>query len=337
MKIQKSEISRKIKAVKPSMNRMQQILIADGLMTAADAENTNTAITVPIDTEERFVLPQKAIAMIEKLPECVIDITEKGGKVVIKTPNGTSRFATVPPEDFQNVSAKIKKIVSSISFSDFSEAVNAVLYAADEKAEKDILQGISFSSDGNSLDVAAASGVRIAWASVPCGDKFNFIIPKTAIKNILSLGDCGDVSICEAESKAVFKIGEYTIYTSILYGEFLDYKPIFKTAKDSIMLEAEKLSDILQRALICSDGHPVRLIFSSEKLTVELQAASADFSEHMKVESDIDFTIGMNPKLLLDGVKTFSGVIKIGLNSPTSPVTVEQGNQKALIMPVRLR
>ena len=336
MKIQKSEISRKIKAVKPFMNRMQQILIADGLMTAADAENTRTAITVPIGTEEKFVLPQKAIAMIDKLPECTIDISEKGGKVVIKTPNGTSRFATVPPEDFQNVSAKIKKTVSSIVFSDFAEAVNAVLYAADEKSDKDVLQGISFSGNGTNLDVAAASGVRIAWSSVPCGDKFDFIIPKTAIKNILSLGDCGDVSICEAESKAVFKIGEYTIYTSILYGEFLEYKPMFKTAKDSITVNADELSEILQRALICSDNS-VKLIFDGERLTVESQAASAEFSESMGVYADTDYTIGMNPKLLLDSVKTFSGEVEFGLHSPTSPVTIEQGAQKALIMPMRLR
>lgn len=336
MKIQKSEISRKIKAVKPFMNREQQILIADGLMTAADAENTRTAITVPIDTEEKFVLPQKAIAMIDKLPECVIDISEKGGKVVIKTPNGTSRFATVPPEDFQNVSAKIQKTVSSIAFSDFSEAVNAVLYAADENADKEILKGISFSGNGDILDVAAMSGVRIAWSSVPCGDKFNFIIPKTAIKNILSLGDCGDVSICEAENKAVFKIGEYTIYTSVLYGEFVDYKSMFKEPISNIEVNADILSEILQRALICADT-AVKLVFALGQLTVELQSASTDFSEFMSVKSTVDLTIGMNPKLLLDIVKTFDGVVKFGVSSPTSAVTIEQGEQKALIMPVRLR
>lgn len=341
MKILKSEISNKLKALKSFTGKTDKLTVTEGVLISngmAIATNLELTITMPIDTDEEFIIPPKAIAMINSLPDGMIEILEKNGKIIVKADNATSRFTTSDVSEFPKVAINKGEKLTTIDYNEFSQLVNDVMYAVADTPDVAVHGGVSFYCDGNNLNVAATDGMRIAWTKTAYKDNVDFVIPKSTLKSLLSLGDMGDISIGMSGNKAVFSNDNFTVYTSVLMGEFFNYKSVFDSVNGEVIkTDSKALISALQRAMICADNRPVRLTIESNELNIELMSDVSEYSERININSTVNMVIGVNPKLLVECLKSYDGAVSITVSSPIKPIMIEKDEQKALIMPVRLK
>ncbi|MBQ2390821.1 MAG: hypothetical protein II306_03545 [Clostridia bacterium] len=334
MKFEKSLLIKKIKTLKPFMGKQSEILVHAGKMYATDMV---LQCVTPIDHDEEFVLPKKAIQLIETLPNGVIDISTKDGKVIVKSGRSISRFTTSSVENFPLINVETAEAITTIPCDEFSALVSSVLHAAQDNPQRPVHGGVSFEGDGEYLNIAACDGSRVAWQKVKFIDKVNIIVPKFALQKLLPLCTDGDVTIQSGENKAVFTVGDYEVTAPLLFGEFFNYKPLFKDIEGCIV-ETSTLCDILQRANVISNLGNSKFTFSPEEIEISANEAIADFSETMPCKNGIeDLTMGFNPRLMLESAKTFeSATVKFAVSGATQPAIISSGDHKVLLMPVRL-
>lgn len=334
MKFEKSLLIKKIKALKPFMGKQSEILVRAGKMYATDMV---LQCVTPIDHDEEFVLPKKAIQLIETLPNGVIDISTKDGKVIVKSGRSISRFTTSSVENFPLINVETAEAVTTIPCDEFSALVSSVLHAAQDNPQRPVHGGVSFESDGEYLNIAACDGSRVAWQKVRFIDKVNMVVPKFALQKLLPLCTDGDVKIQSGANKAVFTVGEYEVTVPLLFGEFFNYRPLFKDI-EGCFVETSTLCDILQRANVISSLGNARFTFNSDEIEISVNDAVADYSEMMPCKNGIeDLTMGFNPRLMLESAKTFeSATIKFAVSGATQPAIISNGDHKVLVMPVRL-
>lgn len=352
MKISRAELAKKLKQMKsitpPKTDGVfQGILLKDGVLTA---NNFEIAITTRLEsgTDENFIIPLKVVDLIENLPAGELNITEKNNKITVKSAKGRSTFQTVPADEFNGIEQYQKgdaEETVSIDGQLFAESVNKVMYACDEKSPREAQKGIFFEGDGEFLNIVACDGVSLAWAKIPYTKKFKVLVPKTTLQKVLSvIGD--EITLNRfGKSNAVFITGEYTVYTKLLTGEFIDYKSIVpKSFKGEFNIDRNDMQGTISRCLVCMDDSraPVRFVLSCDDSTLQIEATSStsEFSEEIVI-SDVqgeNLIAGISPRILSGAIKaTGKEVLKIKYISPTNPFLIESDNFVQIIMPMRLK
>jgi DNA polymerase-3 subunit beta len=353
MKIEQHEIARKLKQMKsvvPSkatLPSFEGILFSQNTLTANNLELAMTA-TLPIESAEEFILPKKAIEMIENLPDGEIYIHADGEKITIKSTAGTSCFQTVSVKDFPAVN-KGEEAIATI-FLDGEEiirTVNQVLYAVQPSPTKPIMSGVYFEADGEYLNIVGCDGYRLAWNQLQYPEKFTAIIPKASLQKVFSIGFHGDLILrLNGEKNAVIQSGDYTCYTRLLEGQYINYRDMFNKEyplKTAVCREA--LLNCVKRALICAGDKiaaPVVLRGNERTLTVSTQSEISDFSETIEIQGvipeEMNFKIGFNGHYLSETLKAFAEeTVELHYSTPLEAVRIYGEKMKALCLPVRLK
>ncbi len=352
MKISRTELARKLKQMKsitpPKTDGVfQGILLKDGVLTA---NNFEIAITTRLEAaeDESFIIPLKAVDLIENLPDGDLSITEKNNKITVKSAKGRSTFQTVPADEFNGIEQYQKgdaEETVSIDGQLFAESVNKVMYACDEKSPREAKKGVYFEGDGEFLNIVACDGVSLAWAKIPYTEKFKVLVPKTTLQKVLSvIGD--EITLNRfGKSNAVFITGEYTVYTKLLTGEFIDYKSIVpKAFEGEFSVNRNDLQETIGRCLVCMDDSraPARFIVSEDDGVLRIEAISniSEFSEEISV-SDVNgksITAGLSPRILSGALKSVgTESVKFKYISPVNPFLIETDNLLQIVMPMRLK
>lgn len=150
MKIEKQELASKLNKLKRILPSRPTIECLKGILLKNNSifvNNLEMAMMTPldIDTEEEFILPQKAIEMIESLPAGQIEITcDKNYSITIKTDNIKNRFQSFNPDEYPDTSLNIdtgeeKTIVPGEVL---QEAMNSIIYAVSTNDRKPAITGM---------------------------------------------------------------------------------------------------------------------------------------------------------------------------------------------------
>lgn len=348
MKIEKSEIAGKLsmlrKAIpsKTDIDCLRGVLISDGTMTAT---NLNTTIQTDIDCaqDERFILPLKAIEMIENLPDGVVDIQPaKDNTVFIRAGSIKNKVATHLADEFPEIDILESAQQIGIESERLQEAINTVLYAVATVSTRPTVTGLLFDGDGENLNLVALDGYRMAWASIPYKGEFRMIVPKASVQTLLTLGLTGNVNIRFTRRAAVFELSGYTFYSRLLEGEYPEYKRLFPAYKDSVLIDRRSMMESLRRAMICIDdkNRPmVVLDIDGEDLRLSTKSGVGDYSETLRLEGAAGHAvkIGFNARYLQECFKSYSGdVVECFFNGAGDAMVVDDGEVKSLVLPVRL-
>lgn len=342
MKILKSEISKIFKVMSGikapnGMATQDGILLHDNYLVV---NNFETAIKADLgfSTGEKFVIPTRAIEIIDTLPEEEIEIKGTDKTVTVKSSCGTNRFATIDPELFQSVTDETSENTMQIG-AEFSENVSKILSCCDENSLRPAMQGILLNSDGHELEIVACDGFRCAVSRMNYGTEFRAIIPKIAIQRIINIAG-KTVTISILKNKAVFKADNYTIYTSLLSGDFIDYKKIFPVEYNGVFEIAKspllKTLDRAEKMRLIG----IKITACEDYINISRKSDLAELDENIEVDT-IEFSeieIGINPKFLKSVIQSIDDKAKIFYTTPNSPVVIEDDTTtKYLILPMRLR
>lgn len=353
MIIEKSEIAKELKKLKSltpakKSDEVNGVLFKNNMLMANNLEITATA-KLDVDTDEQFVIPMKAIELIENLPAGEIKITEKGSRLYIESKSGKSSFSTFKVDEFPQfdiVDLTERQATFGYDSEAIAEAINKVLYACGNNSPRPVMNGILLKGDGKYLNIVACDGYRLAWNQINYAGQINAVIPRSTIQKVLSLGLQGNIELYTIDNKkAAFKTDKYTVYTRLLEGQYISYEKMFEEEgyDTKASVKRVELLESVARSLVCTSSNMVSktILESTEggNLAITLKDTIADFREEVEVYGDIEnpIKIGFNPRFLIDCLKASDeDNIDIYYKNSEKALILLDGAVKQLVLPVRM-
>lgn len=322
-------------------------------LSAYDLELGMTT-TIPAQVEEsgKAALPAKLFSdIVRKTRDGSISVTvdEKG---ITSIENGYSEFSIIstPAEEFPELPKLTDATVMEFSSDVLKSMIRQTLFAVAESDAKPIHQGSLFHVENGILDVVSVDGYRLAKRSEPVTFEkdISFVVPGKTLSEVLKLLKDGEekVEIAAGSRHIMFRIENYVVISSLLEGEFLNYKAaIPPDSKTEAIVQTREMIDSVERvSLLITDRlkSPVRCQFGDNEVklvcTTTIGRGRDQFGAELTGE---DVEIGFNNRYLLDALRnTECDEIKIQLGGPLSPMKIvpkEGDSFLFLVLPVRLK
>jgi len=346
MILQKSELAPKLAKLKTiipaksTVESIQGILYKNNTLYATNLE-ISIQTTLINDSEEVFIIPSRAIDLIESLPEEQIEIIpEENNSIKIKTRRINNKFQSYDPNTFPKIEDELNTTaIGKIEGKDLEKGIKSVLYAVKEYLGKPILTGVCFDSSGGNLNIVGCDGYRMSWSRIKCANEFKFVMPKTTIQKLLSIGLTGEVEIAYKQSKVTFRTDENIIHAVLLEGDYINYTNMFARQSSKITVNRAALTEATKRCMLCAEDknkNVVKLKIKKNNITINTNSELSEYTEEITAENSIeDITIGFSGAYLLDFLKSFEDE-KIELNFSPNLLTAENSEQSALIVSVKI-
>lgn len=347
MKVQKSDIVNILKPLNSVINskitgNVEGVLFKDNAIYADNFEYT-LAAQFPFK-DVPFVLPKKAIEMIEALPEGKITITASDTEVAIESGAGNSKFTTMPADKFllSNRLDLDGSTEANFSGCTLTSMLERVVYAC--ATDNTVLSGVLIEASADELNAVALDGYRLSWARTKQSGDFRAVIPARTASKLISLDTEGNIKIRTSKTSISIETDTYTIIAKQLQGNFVKYKSaIPDTYTSDIAVNRELLASTLQRAQIITVGNvKMPVVFESADGDLEIKSTSstASFDAVIPVdrEDDNPVKIALNAKYMLDALKTFDAdVVHLMYCGEFAPLLIRDELLTAMVLPVKLR
>lgn len=351
-------VSRAVSA-KSSMPALEGIKFKCGydgvVLTAFDLEiGIITELDADVEEPGEIVITARLLGdMLRKIDGDSVEITSSPDlKVTVRSGITVFNFIGIPASDFPELPIPDTDNTLAIKSCALRDMINKTLYAVSTTDQKPVHTGTKFIIENDELTMVSVDGYRLAIArstGASLLETKSFIVPGKTLGEISKLmGDSDEeITVGTARRSAVFRLGQYTVVSRLLEGDFLDYrKAIPPECKMRVKIAVKDFADAIERvSLIINDRFksPVRLIFSNNRLTMTCKTALGSSYDEIEctTEGEGEMEIGFNNRYLLDALR-YSGLAEVVLEiaSPTSPmkmVPVEGNDFLFLVLPVRIK
>ena len=171
MLIDKNEIAMKLKKMKGLFNgkiheHNQGILVKGNSLYASNYEIGIKTILDIENSDEEFVIPKKAIELIENLPAGEVEITGDSNSIKIKCGSIKNKYQTFPADTYvimESIDDSNNRV--TVQSGEFQDALNSVLYSVSETTKKETLQGVLLDASDGTL-VVTDIGLRGAKSNM---------------------------------------------------------------------------------------------------------------------------------------------------------------------------
>ena len=354
MKINRYELMRAIDKAKGIVQKNASIpalsaLLIDGQRAIA----SNTEITLEVKLEASggtsLLLPMRAFDMVRNLPEGELDIEQDNDQtVVIKAGKTTSRFSSYKVLDFTLRRERPDADGVILPGGKLMEALSKVVFASDDTSTRRELTGVNLRATGGVIKITATDGHMVAIDEVIADgvSDMDLIIPKNTVRKLISMDMDDNITLTHDGRSAVFETTAYTIYSRLIDGKYINTYQLFAPDDQlhALRIDRRDLIAALTRANLCnSDETKHALVVQLNGQTIDMTLVASTSGYHEILEADTDFTgelkIGLNPKMLLEALKGYSGdIITLKLMGPRAPVYIseEASALKMIVLPVNI-
>ena len=232
-----------------------------------------------------------------------------------------------------------------------AEALRQVTRAASSEDSRPILTGVLMVAEADGLRLVATDSYRLAVRDLRgvgvLAEGQKVLVPSRALNELMRLlgASSGDVSLRLGAHDATFGIGEVTLTTRLIEGEFPNYRQLIPTSyPNRLIVGREALLDAVRRVkLLARDATtPVRIAL--RPTGIELTVITTDWGT---ATEDVDakyegaeMTVAFNPNYLIDGAEAISGdEVALDTLDALKPATLRptEGDEYLyLLMPVRV-
>jgi len=352
-------ITGKVASTKSAVPALEGLLLeaSRGLQISGYDLKTGIKTVLPAEVEEmgNIVLNARLFGeIIRKLPEEVVTISVEENLMASITCGkshfnvlGTSAadYPELPSVDTQNAIHIPQKVLKSM--------IAETIFAVSENESRPIQTGTLFEVENHTITLVSVDGYRLALRREKLEqsdfDKCSFVVPGTALAEVekIALDSEELVTITIGTKHILFQIGETTVISRRLEGEFLNYRQAIPQS-NKILLKVDR-RDLVQSvervSLIISDKvkSPIRCIFGDGALQISAVTPQGKASDECRIEGDGEsLEIGFNNKYLLDALKSApSDEIKLLMNTSVSPCIIgptdEKDNFIYMVLPVRMK
>lgn len=361
--VNRSDITEAVSNIQRAVSSKTSVPALEGILLKAEEDSLElcaydlelgmtTVIPAKVAGAGRAVLGAKLFCdIVRKTPADTISITVDD-KNMAAIESGVSRFSIIgtPAEEFPELPRVEDGKNISLAANVLKSIIRQTVFAVAESDAKPIHQGSLFSIEGGLLDVVAVDGYRLAkrTETIDFTEKLSFVVPGKTLNEVLRLlKDSEDpITLYAGKRHIIFKIDNYTVISSLLEGEFLNYRATIPAGSKTtvIMRSREAIESVERVSLLINDRikSPIRCVFSNSEIklmcTTSIGRASDQISASIEGE---ELEIGFNNRYLLDALRnTECDEIKVGLSGPLSPMTIapkEGDSFLFLVLPVRLK
>ena len=313
----------------------------------------STSFSANVEEEGELVLTAKVLQDIaRRLPGEIMTI-QSNAKLITEITSGAAQYKLVgiDNEEFPEFPSMENSTVLPVNQGMLASMIGQTLFAISTSDAKPVHTGSLFEADGQTLRIVSVDGYRLAMRqeTVLCSHELKFVVPGKALSEVQRIlaPDCEDAAeIYVAKKHVFFKIGNYTVYSRLLEGEFLDYRSaIPKASKVHIRVSTRMLTESVERvSLLISDRirSPLRVRFDRDEIRITCSTALGRATDSLSCSSDGDaIEMGFNNKYLLDALRNAEcDEVVLEITDPLSPMRVVPPEGESflfLVLPVRLK
>ena len=361
--VNKSDITEAVSNIQRAVSTKTSIPALEGILLSATetglelcAYDLELGITTVIPA---FVMePGKAVLSAKLFSDIVrrtpaetvtVSVDEKN---MATLESGYSRFSIIgiPAEEFTELPKLSDSTQISLPGALLKSMIRQTLFAIAESDAKPIHQGSLFSLENGILDVVSVDGYRLAVRREPVdfSEDLSFVVPGKTLSELLKLIKDSEepVEISAGRRHILFKIDNYIVISSLLEGEFLNYKAaIPPESQTEVVLKTREAIDSVERvSLLITDRlkSPIRCLFDNNEVKLNCTTSMGRASDQLDVEmTGQSVEIGFNNRYLLEALRnTECDEVKVQLGGPLSPMKVvpkEGDSFLFLVLPVRLK
>lgn len=361
--VNKSDIAEAVSNIQRAVSTKTSIPALEGILLSATetglelcAYDLELGITTVIPA---FVMePGKAVLSAKLFSDIVrrtpaetvtVSVDEKN---MATLESGYSRFSIIgiPAEEFPELPKLSDSTQICLPGALLKSMIRQTLFAIAESDAKPIHQGSLFSLENGILDVVSVDGYRLAVRREPVdfSEDLSFVVPGKTLSELLKLIKDSEepVEISAGRRHILFKIDNYTVISSLLEGEFLNYKAaIPPESQTEVVLKTREAIDSVERvSLLITDRlkSPIRCLFDNNEVKLNCTTSMGRASDQLDVEmTGQSVEIGFNNRYLLEALRnTECDEVKVQLGGPLSPMKVvpkEGDSFLFLVLPVRLK
>lgn len=217
---------------------------------------------------------------------------------------------------------------------------------------KPVHTGLKFELTLNQLRLIGVDGYRLAVSTEKInyeGEDFSFVVPKKTIDELRKLTGVEEeknISISVGRRHIVFEIGDYSIISRLLDGDFLDYKSaVPKTKKTTVIINTRDAIECINSVVPIVENNaknPIRCVFNANELRISTISSLGGAQNHTRANIDGErVEIGFNSKYMQDALRAAdTDEVRIELEGPVSPVKIMPVNDERflfLVLPMRLK
>lgn len=290
--------------------------------------------------------------IVRRLPDDVVTVSTEGYTITIRCGmsefkiqgSSAEEYPDLPAVEYQNSILLPQKTMQSM--------INQTLFAVSTNDSRPIHTGELFEVDNDGvLTVVAVDGYRLSLRreKTEGGKPCSFVVPAPALSEVSKI--CSDtdeqIEIVQGQRHIMFRVGNVTLISRRLEGEFLNYKTSIPMNNPiSVVADRRKLIASIDRcSLIITEQQksPLRCQFEENLLKLKTSTAIGTAYDECHVVGGRSLEIGFNNKYMLDALKAApADTLRLMLNTPVSPCVIlpDEGKEQNfiyMVLPVRLK
>ncbi len=339
----------------PILQNVKLVAKKDGLeITATNMETTETVwVGGKVEKEgEACVAARTLFEFVASLPAETAQIILKEESLFLSCGGFQATLPTVSSSEFPPTPLLDEKAAGSIDKEVLEKALASVLFSAATDEGRPLLTGVKIIADGEHTQLVATDGYRLSVkkVAITIQNLSGVIVPARALSEVVKLGteEKEEKTIhvgIAGEKQAGFIVGETTLLTRLLDGEYPNFERIIpKTFTTRALIEKEPFLRAVRSAAIFArdNANIVRLNLDKQKITVSANAPQVGENK-VELEAKIDGDggeIAFNSRFLIDFLTNFpeeeflfemTGALNSGVFKP-----VKDDAYLHIIMPVRV-
>ena len=362
IKINQKKLAKAINKVQKAITSRTTLPILKGILIKTNGDNlklTATDLEIGIETQVDCEIIERGSIVIES--KIFGDIIRKlpDSDIMISTPSENTVHITCNHSEFNIVSQpaveypELPKINNDISFNIprdlFKNMIRQTIFAAAQDEIKPILTGALLEVSNNEVSLVALDGYRLAVKNAPidCNTDIKVVIPSKTLVEVSKIleDDDSDINIMFTKSHILFNIDNSVIISTLLEGEFINYKDIIRNEyKSRVKVKTKDMQESIERASLLArvgKNNLVKFNILDEKMTITSNSEIGNIVEEVSIDLEgNDLKIGFNSKYVLDALKVIdSEEVYLNLVSSVNPCIikpVDDSDYTYLVLPVRL-
>ncbi len=356
------DISKAVTHVQRAVNSKSSIKVLEGILLKTEVNkitlygyNTEIGIITSIDgqIEEagEIVLNAKLLSdIVRRLPNDDITFYIEEAVTYITCGYANFKIASIPANEFPKI--PLFEVVDEIEIDAnlLKNMIRQVKFAISENPARPIYTGALFKIEKNNFTMVGLDGYKMAAKKeiISSDKESEFVVPLKALNEIINLiaDETEIIKITLGYSNAIIHIENYSIFTNLLEGEFMDYNDSlpkniiteFYVDTNEIIESVERVSLLLANEKIKTS---IRLKISDNKINFSCATPMGKATDviYSTIKGD-DLEIGFNDRYLLDALRNCdTDLIKMEFSGSISPIIIrpKDGDDFVfLVVPARL-
>ncbi len=310
-----------------------------------------TSIDASIIQEGASVLKAKLFSeILRKLPEntITIEINEKD-IVYITCGRAEYKIIGIPAADYPEIPIIRSSDKLTLEGETLSSMIRQTLYAVSDSDSKPTNKGSLFEIENNQIRIVSVDGFRMAIRTekIAYEGELSFIVPGKHLAEVMKLigEDTKEVQMFSNGRHISFTIGNYTVMTKLIVGDFMNYRSSIPTHHSArLTVNTRKFIDTIERmSLLLTDKmkSPIRCYIDNNLIKTTCNTPLGQAADEVEVIMEGEaLEIGFNNRFLLDAFRyTETDEVIVELGGPISPMVlkpIEGDSFLFMLLPMRL-